>query len=293
MIKSMTGFGRGEAQHNNTFFTIELKSVNHRYLDISIKCPKKFSYLEENIRQLVKDYIKRGRVDVYVNYSYLGESDVKITPNLLVAKEYANALKQIQNDLGVRDDISASVIAKFPEVLVIENKEDDKDEVWESFKGGLLTGLENLNNMRTYEGNKLKEDLFNRLSFMEKVIAEIDGRSNEVLMHYKTKLTKRIRDILDDEIEIDESRLAMEIALFADKSNITEETVRFNSHISQFRKSFEQEESIGRKLDFIIQEMNREVNTIGSKASDLIISNVVVDMKSELEKIREQVQNIE
>jgi len=293
MIKSMTGFGRGEVQHNNTSFTIELKSVNHRYLDISIKCPKKFSYLEENARQLVKDYVKRGRVDVFINYNHIGESDVKITPNILVAKEYVNALKQIQDELGVKDDITASVIAKFPDVIVIENKEDDKDEVWESFKAGLLDGLNNLNSMRLHEGSKLKEDLLNRLDFMENTVAEIDNRSSEVLNLYKTKLNKRIRDILDDEIEVDESRLAMEIAIFADKSSITEEIVRFGSHISQFRKSFEQVESIGRKLDFLIQEMNREINTIGSKASDLMISNVVIDMKSELEKIREQVQNIE
>ncbi|QUH26128.1 YicC/YloC family endoribonuclease [Serpentinicella alkaliphila] len=293
MIKSMTGFGRGEAQYNNTFFNVELKSVNHRYLDINIKCPKKYSYLEENARQMIKDYVKRGRVDVFINYNQLGESEVRITPNLLVAREYVNAMKQLHDDLGIRDDINTSIIARFPDVLVIENKEEDKDEVWESFKIGLINGLENLNSMRLHEGNKLKEDILERLLFMEKTVAEIDSRSLEVLNLYKTKLNKRIRDILDDEVEVGESRLAMEVAIFADKSSITEETVRFNSHISQFRKSFEQADSVGRKLDFLIQEMNREINTIGSKASDLMISNIVIDMKSELEKIREQVQNIE
>ncbi|MDR5658330.1 YicC/YloC family endoribonuclease [Serpentinicella sp. ANB-PHB4] len=293
MIKSMTGFGRSEFQYNNTYFTIEIKSVNNRYMDINIKCPKKFTYLEDQIRQLFKQKIKRGRVDVFINYDQVGEKDVRVTPNVLLAKEYLDALKVLEEELNIKNDICVSTFIKFPDILKIEDKVEDKDQVWKAFQNGLEDSLDKLILMRKEEGNKLKEDLLMRVEYMSNLINEVNQRGEIVLLEYKTKLTKRIAEILDDDIQIDDNRLAMEVAIYADKSNVTEEVVRLSSHIKQFEKSLDQTDSVGRKLDFIIQEMNREVNTIGSKTNDIIISNIVVELKSELEKIREQVQNIE
>ncbi|MCC5911962.1 MAG: YicC family protein [Clostridiaceae bacterium] len=292
MLKSMTGFGRGEAQHDERYFNIEFKSVNHRYMDISIKMPKSFTYLEENIRQVVKQYVKRGRVEVFISYKNLGESDIKVVPNVTLANEYLSALKKIEDSLDITSNIETTTLARFSDVLQLEKQEEDEELIWNLLKQGLHDALENLLTMRVKEGEKLKEDLLQRLNTLVQLLEKIEDRSPVIVTAYKEKLTKRIKEILDEDIQLDEQRIAMEVALFADKSSITEEIVRFNSHINQFKEAME-EETVGRKLDFLIQEMNREVNTIGSKANDLIISNIVVDIKSELEKIREQVQNIE
>ncbi|SDK42605.1 TIGR00255 family protein [Natronincola ferrireducens] len=293
MLISMTGFGRGEGQQEGKHFQIEVKSVNHRYMDISIKMPRSFTYLEDNIRQLIKAYIKRGRVEIFITYKNLGESDVKVVTDVALAHQYITALEEIHNNFKVEKDIAVSTIAKFPDVLKLEKQEEDAEIIWRLLEKGLVNALEDLMDMRKAEGSKLKEDLLKRLNILIGLIGKIEARTPEIVKEYREKLTKRIKEILDEALEVDEGRIAMEVALFADKSNITEELVRFNSHIEQFKKAMEQDDAVGRKLDFLIQEMNREVNTIGSKANDLIVSNIVVDIKSELEKIREQIQNIE
>ncbi|WP_090437823.1 YicC/YloC family endoribonuclease [Natronincola peptidivorans] len=293
MLTSMTGFGRGEVQKEGKYFHIELKSVNHRYMDISIKMPRSFTYLEDRIRQLVKKYIQRGRVEIFITYKNLGESDIKVTTDITLAHQYIKALEEIHNSFSIEKDIGVSTIARFPDVLQLEKQEENEEIVWNLLKEGLTQALNNLLEMRKEEGSELKDDLEKRLEILIALIAKIKDRSPEVVKEHKERLTKRIREFMEEEIEIDEARIALEVALFADKSNITEEIVRLNSHIVQFNKSMEQKEAIGRKLDFLIQEMNREINTIGSKANDLVISNIVVDIKSELEKIREQIQNIE
>lgn len=293
MLISMTGFGRSEVQKEDKQFNIELKTVNHRYMDTSIKMPRSFTFLEDRIRQVVKNYIKRGRIEIYINYKNIGESDVKVSTDMSLANQYIRALEEIHEEFKIEKDIGVSTIARFPDVLQLEKKEEDEEAIWNLLNQGLTEALSNLSEMRQTEGLKLKEDLINRLETLILLIKKIEDRSPEIVLEYKERLNKRISELLDEELNIDEGRLALEVALFADRSNITEEIVRFNSHISQFKKSMKQEEAVGRKLDFIIQEMNREVNTIGSKANDLTISNIVVDIKSELEKIREQIQNIE
>lgn len=293
MLKSMTGFGRGESQLQDKRFSIEIKSLNHRYMDVSIKMPKLFTYLEDSMRQRIKEQVKRGRVEVFVAYETLGDSEVQIKADLSLAKYYLEALKEIQEKLQVKDDITVSLIAKFPDVIRTEKAEVDEDEISQALLQGLDMALEKLVEMRINEGAQLKADLLKRLVLLEELIAEIGKRSPQVVSEYRQRLTERIEEIMEDGYTLDDNRIIMEVALFADKSNITEELVRFESHIQQFRKAMEESEAVGRKLDFLIQEMNREVNTIGSKANDLLITNMVVEIKSELEKMREQVQNIE
>ncbi|AKL95547.1 putative protein UPF0701 [Clostridium aceticum] len=293
MLRSMTGFGRGDVQLEGKHFQIELKSVNHRYVDISVKMPKSFTYLEEQIRKIIKEKVYRGRVEVFIGYKNIGESDIKVITDIALAQQYVEALKEIHHRFDLEKDIAVSTIAKFPDVLKLEKKEEDQEMIWNLLKEGLMDALNSLLEMRIEEGWKLKEDLLKRLDILLDLIQKIEERSPEVVKEHKKRLTKRVKEMLEEELEIDEGRIALEVALFADKSSITEEIVRFNSHIIQFKKSMEQQEAVGRKLDFIIQEMNREINTIGSKANDLTTANMVVEVKSELEKIREQIQNIE
>ncbi|AOY77377.1 YicC/YloC family endoribonuclease [Clostridium formicaceticum] len=293
MLKSMTGFGRGDTQQEGKHFQIELKSVNHRYIDISVKMPKSFTYLEEPIRKIIKEKVHRGRVEVFISYKNIGDSDIKVVTDMALAQQYIEAMNEMYDRFSLEKDVAVSTIAKFPDVLKLEKKEEDQEMIWGLLEEGLVDALNSLLEMRIEEGRKLKEDLLKRLDILIGLIQRIEDRSPEIVKEYKKRLTKRVKEMLEEELEIDEARVALEVALFADKSNITEEIVRLNSHIAQFKKSMEQQEAVGRKLDFIIQEMNREINTIGSKANDLITANIVVEVKSELEKIREQVQNIE
>lgn len=289
----MTGFGRGESQSKDKKFLIEIKSLNHRYMDVSIKMPKLFTYLEEKIRQSIKEHVKRGRVEVFIAYENIGESEVKVTADLPLARHYLEALNEIEEKLTVKNDITVSLIAKFPDVIRIEKQEIDEDETSQSLLKGVENALMKLVEMRIVEGAQLKEDILKRLDIIGEMLKEISERSPQVVLEYRQRLTERIKEIVEDGYNLDDNRIIMEVALFADKSNITEELVRFESHIRQFVKAMDEEDSVGRKLDFLIQEMNREVNTIGSKANDLQVTNVVVNIKSELEKMREQVQNIE
>ena len=293
MAISMTGFGRGEYKDDNYQFLVECKTINHKYADINIRLPRKLSFLEDKARILVKDYIKRGRVDLYIKLDLLGSEDVNLKFDEALATQYVSILKQIKDKFDLVDDISVMNIAKFPDVIKTEEKEDDEDKLWLMLKVALENALLKLKEMRSEEGKKLAEDIQNRCDLLKNYIEDIEKYSYNVVIDYKEKLKDRISDMLEDPSIIDESRLAQEVAIYADKSSITEEIVRFKSHIEQLKNTVVKNESIGRKIDFLIQEMNRETNTIGSKSSDLNITNLVVEVKSELEKIREQIQNIE
>ena len=293
MAISMTGFGRGEFKNDNYHFLVECKTINHKYCDINVRLPRKISFLEDKIRNYVKNFVKRGRVDLYIKLDLIGSEDVNLKFDDKLATQYVNILKEIKEKFDLQDDISVMNVAKFPEIVKCEEKEEDEDLYWSILKEALDMSMEKLTQMRKEEGEKLAIDTIERCDILANLIDEIEKYSNTVVDEYREKLNNRISEILENPSIIDENRLAQEVAIFADKSSITEEIVRFRSHIEQLRKTVEKNDSIGRKIDFLIQEMNREVNTTGSKSSNINITNLVVEVKSELEKIREQIQNIE
>ncbi|MBS4536118.1 YicC family protein [Clostridium sp. D2Q-14] len=293
MIKSMTGFGRGENDDGIRKFTVEIKSVNHRYNDVIVRMPKHFSYLEENIKNRIKEKIKRGRVEVYINLENLQTSNLDVKVDMDLAKSYKNALELLNKELYLNTLVTLDQIIKYPDVINVEKEKDEEDVIWNVLSIALNQALENLYNMRIKEGKKLAEDIIKRSEYIESLVKEIEKKSPIVVEEYKEKLEDRIKSILDESVEIDDMKLANEVAYFADKSSITEEIVRLYSHIEQLINTLESKDSVGRKLDFIVQEMNREANTMGSKVGDIEITNNVVEIKSELEKIREQIQNIE
>ncbi|WP_297136729.1 YicC/YloC family endoribonuclease [Terrisporobacter sp.] len=293
MAISMTGFGRGEFKNDNYHFLIECKTINHKYCDINVRLPRKISFLEDKIRNYVKNFVKRGRVDLYIKLDLIGSEDVNLKFDDKLATQYVNILKEIKEKFDLQDDISVMNVAKFPDIVKCEEKEEDEDLYWSMLREALDIALEKLGQMRQEEGKKLAEDTLERCDILKNIVNKIETYSDTVVDEYKEKLSTRINEILDNPSIVDENRLAQEIAIFADKSNITEEIVRFKSHIEQLKNTVVKNESIGRKIDFLIQEMNREVNTMGSKSSNINITNLVVEVKSELEKIREQIQNIE
>ncbi len=293
MAISMTGFGRGEYKDDNYYFLVECKTINHKYADINIRMPRKILFLEEKVRNSVKNYIRRGRADIYIKFEVIGNEDISLKLDEDLAAQYVDILKRIKDKFDLSDDISVMSVAKFPDVVSTEEKEEDEDLIWSKLNEAIEESFTRLKEMRIEEGNKLAEDIVMRCDYLSKYIEEIEGFSDRVVEDYREKLNTRISDLVEDPSVIDESRLAQEVAIYADKSSITEEIVRFKSHIDQLKKTVIKNESIGRKIDFLIQEMNRETNTIGSKSSDLNITNLVVEVKSELEKIREQIQNIE
>lgn len=292
MIKSMTGFGRGEHEEFGRSYIVEIKSVNHRYSDISVKLPKQLSYLEDTIRKIVSEHISRGKIDIYITQNKYSEDEIKVTVDKALVSSYIKALNELRDTYKLEDDITVSNVSRFPDVLMVDRVEDDKDKVWNTLSAAIEESLKNLTEMREREGQKLFDDLTKRADYIRSMVDEIKGRSPIVVQEYKTKLEERIKQLLDD-VPVDESRIAQEVAIFADKSSITEEIVRLYSHIDQLQSILGEDDPVGRKLDFLVQEMNREINTIGSKASDIIITRYVVDVKSEIEKIREQIQNIE
>ncbi len=293
MIRSMTGFGRGEESDGIRNFSVEVKTVNHRYNDVIIKMPKHLSYLEEKIKKYIKKFISRGRVEVYINLEYLDDTTIEVNVNIPLAMAYKRGMESILNELEIEDDVKLSHLLTLPEIVKTERKDMDEDVVWNCLSKALEIALENVVNMRKEEGIALKKDIEIQLSTLEVLIDEIENRAPLVVLEYKDKLKERVAKLLDEGSDLDEERINYEVVLFADKSDINEEIVRFKSHINQFLMSLEQTDPVGRKLDFLIQEMNREINTIGSKANDLEIINNVVSIKSQLEKIREQVQNVE
>lgn len=293
MIKSMTGFGRGESMDDLHSFNIEIKSVNHRYNDIIIRMPKHISYLEEKIKKYIKQKITRGRIEVYIKLEYIDEVTMDVKVNMPLAKIYKTAIEELINELNIKDNIMLSHMMNFPEIIKSERKDTDEDIIWNCLLKSLDLALENLLSMRNEEGLALKEDMEAQIDTIDSKILEIEKRAPVVVKDYKERLYDRIKELLDDNYELDEDRLNHEVAIFAEKSDVNEEIVRLKSHIQQFELSLNENKPVGRKLDFIVQEINREINTIGSKANDLTITNHVVDIKSKIEKIREQIQNVE
>lgn len=293
MIKSMTGYGRGEFANDQYKFKVELKAVNHRYNDILVKMPRHIGYLEESIKKMIKEKISRGKVDVYINLEYINESAIDVKVDIPLAKSYKLALEKLISELSLEDNVRLNNILSISEVVKTERKELDEDLIWNILKEAVTIALENITSMRVTEGMELKHDILGKLVNIETSVKAIIERSPNIVIEYKEKLRERINNLLDDNITLDEERLSNEIVFFADKSSIDEELVRLNSHIKQFRSILDEDESVGRKLDFLIQELNREINTIGSKANDIVITKYVVELKAELEKIREQIQNIE
>ena len=291
MIKSMTGYGKSNMSKNLREYQVEIKSVNHRYLDVSVKMPRSLSYLEEEIKKAVSSKLTRGKVDVFItfNNNSLEGRDIKI--NTEIARMYIKELRNLAESEGIVADIPVTEISKLPDVLTIQNNQDD-----ETIKNELIEvsskAIDNLVDMRKVEGEKIAQDLLIRIQDIEEKVKKISSLSTGLIEEYVVKLNTRIKDLLQDQ-EIDEARLAQEVVIYADKCSIEEEVTRLNSHIYQFRELLNSNEAMGKKLDFMIQEMNRETNTIGSKANNLEITNEVINMKTQLENIREQVQNIE
>ena len=291
MIKSMTGFGRYEYQTGSKKFTVELKGVNHRYLDVNIRMPKKFNFFETAIRTLLKQYALRGKVDIFITYEDNSESQAALKYNETLAAEYMRYFKQMEESFGIDNDIRVSTLAHCSEVLTMEEKPDDEDALWSGLQMALKGAFAQFIETRTTEGENLKKDILNKLSGMETLVGHVEERSPQIVEEYRKKLEDKIHELL--EVPVDENRMAAEVILYADKICTDEETVRLKSHISHMRDTLEETEGIGRKLDFIAQEMNREANTILSKANDLEVSNYAIGLKTEIEKIREQIQNIE
>lgn len=292
MIKSMTGFGRAEVITNERKITVELKSVNHRYLDLNIKMPKKLGLFEGEIRNLMKTYMQRGKVDVYISYEdyTLGRAALKYNREL--AKEYLGYLKQMEEDFQLENDIRVSTLSRYPEVLTMEEQSVDEEELWNILKQAVCEACEKFVETRVREGANLLKDLLEKLDGLDARVCLVEKRSPEVVKAYREKLEAKVHELLEDS-QIDENRIAAEVVLFSDKICNDEETVRLHSHIHGMQKILQEKEGIGRKLDFMAQEMNREANTILSKSNDLEVSNIAIDLKTEIEKIREQIQNIE
>lgn len=292
MIRSMTGFGRGKYQVEGVDVLVEIKTFNHRYCDFFVKVPRQISFLEDKIREVVGGYISRGKAEVYITYVERHTQGAEVVVDETLANAYMKALKNIKASFELRDDISVSLVAKFPDVVKVQTNEVDESRVWEIVRKAVEEAAKSLVSMREYEGKKLADNIKDRLKSIGGFVERIAVRAPEIPAEYSEKLRTRINEMLTQQV-VDENRLAMEIAVYADKCNIDEELERLAAHISQFNELVSSREAVGRKLDFLVQEMNREINTIGSKANDLTIIKDVVDVKSEIEKIREQIQNIE
>lgn len=292
MLKSMTGYGRCEQLAGGKKITAEIKSVNHRYADYSIKIPKHLGFLEDNVRKLISEKAARGKIDVYITVDNYTEADKNIYLNEELAADYIRVLKELRDKFGLKDDISVSNVARCSDIFKTEQKDEDKDELWENVKKVLSSALDDFIAMRTREGGRIEKDLKQRIEYMKTLAAQIDERSPKTVEEYKNKLYAKIKELLEDR-DIDEARILTEVAIFADKVAVNEETVRLSSHFDEFYRIMDSGNPAGRQLDFLIQEINRETNTIGSKASDMEIAKIVVELKGEIEKLREQIQNIE
>lgn len=292
MIKSMTGFGRAELIDEEKKITVEMKSVNHRYLDVNMRMPKKFSVFEASIRSLLKEYIQRGKVDVFITCEDYTQSRVSVKYNREIAQQYLGYLQEMSRDFQLSGEINAALLSRYPEVLTMEEQTEDEDEMWGALEGVIRNAAVQFVEARTKEGIELKRDILDKLEKMEEKVELVEKRSPDIIKEYREKLETKVKELLAD-TQIEESRIAAEVILYADKICTDEETVRLKSHIKHTMSVLDEKEGIGRKLDFIAQEMNREANTILSKANDLETSNFAIDLKTEIEKIREQIQNIE
>ena len=292
MVKSMTGFGHAEAVSEKRKLTVEMKSVNNRYLDVNIRMPKKFSAFEAQVRNVLKEYVSRGKVDVFISEETFAEGAGEVVLNTALAKQYMDACNSISSELGIDGQVKITDIARFPDVITVREPETDEDELWAEIESVIRACTEKFNAARIAEGERLRADLTEKLHQMESNVAYIEEHEPQIMADYRARLMKKLSDILEDRT-IDENQLATALIIYSDKICTDEETVRLKSHIIQMIDELGKDESVGRKLDFLAQEMNRESNTILSKAGDLATSNVGIELKTEVEKIREQIQNIE
>ena len=292
MIKSMTGFGRAEIQETGKKVLVEMKSVNHRYLDFNLKLPRRFSFVEAAVRGVLKEYIQRGKVDVYIFYEDESGSQTELKYNSRLAEQYVAYLARMREDFSLEEDLTASRLACMPEVLTMEDQPVDEEEIWALLERALRSACDKFTESRQREGEALRKDLLEKLSRMLGYVEAIEQRSPAILEEYREKLRQKTRELLEN-AQLEESRLATEVVLFAEKICTDEETVRLKSHVTGMMQVLRDGGAIGRKLDFIAQEMNREANTILSKANDLTVSDIGIELKTEIEKIREQIQNIE
>lgn len=292
MIKSMTGFGRGEYADEKRKFTVEIKSVNHRYLDVNIKMPKKLNFFESTIRNLLKEYMERGKVDLYITYEDYSEDNFSLQYNEALAGEYLKYLRQMAQTFGLEDDIRVSTLSRYPDVFVMEEQNIDEKELWSGLESALRDACSQFVDSRIKEGERLRDDLIGKLDNMLTYVDYIEERSPEIMKDYRIRLEEKLKDILADR-QVDESRIVTEAVIYADKVCVDEETVRLRSHIQSTKDTLIAGGGIGRKLDFIAQEMNREANTILSKANNLELSDIGISLKTDIEKVREQIQNIE
>ncbi len=292
MIKSMTGFGRCEMEEHARRITVEMKAVNHRYLDLSIKMPKKFNPFEAQIRNVLKEYLERGKVDLYITCEDLGEENLQIRYNKSVAAEYLQYLRQMAEEFGLENDVRVSTLSRYPEVFSMEDVQVDEEEIWQDLEKVVRGAAKVFVESREREGEALKTDLLDKLESMQESVAQIEARSPQLIEEYREKLRAKVKELVGD-VQIDESRLLMEVTVFADKICVDEEMVRLKSHIAAMSAELKKGGSVGRKLDFIAQEMNREANTTLSKANDLLTSDAAIELKTGIEKIREQIQNLE
>ena len=291
-LKSMTGFGRAEVSNDQYRLSVEVKSVNSRFLDLSIKMPKKFNALEANIRNTVKEYISRGKVDLFITYESFSEKGKALRLDLPLAKEYLESMRTLVNALGVEDNVKVTNLASLPDVLVLSEEFEDDDALWESLKPSLIGALERFAETRVMEGENLQKDLLGKLSEMEAIVNRIDARSPEITAAYEARLRAKVSELLEG-TGIDEARIVQEVTIYSDKICTDEERVRLHSHIKNMRTKLQNGGLVGRELDFVAQEMNREANTTLSKANDLIVSEDAIGLKTLIEKIREQIQNLE
>ena len=292
MVKSMTGYGGSRQTVNNREVSVEIRSVNHRYFELNCRTPREMGFLEEKIKSVVKQRVFRGKVDIYVNIGVDETEQAAVTINHSLASGYVNALRELAERYELSDDISVTAVARYGDIFKVSKPQADEDEVWNNVKPVLDEALENFVSMRQLEGEKLYEDISSRCKTILELVSRVEERSPQTVAEYRNKLTERMNEILST-VTVDEQRIITEAAIFADKVAVAEETVRLRSHFEQFDNILNGEGSVGRKIDFILQEMNREANTIGSKVQDAQLAHIVVDIKAELEKIREQIQNIE
>ena len=294
MIKSMTGFGRCEAEINGREITVEIKSVNHRYFEFSCRTPRGYGFLDDKLKSYVNSRVSRGKIDMFVTVGANDEAPSQVTVNHQLVSGYINAMKEISDTYGVENDVTVVSLSRFPDVFTVHKPAEDEEQITNDVLSVAKTALDSFISMRETEGEKMKADILSRANTILSIVGEIEERSPQTVAEYEERLLERIKQTLEDyEVEIDEQRVLTEVAVFSDKVAVAEETVRLRSHFEQLEKFLEYDEPVGRKIDFIIQEMNREANTIGSKVQDAVLAHKVVDIKNEIEKIREQVQNIE
>ena len=292
MIKSMTGYGSGKAELGGKTFTVEIKSVNSRYSDFSIKMPRVYTFLEDPVRKAASARINRGKVDIYINVESSGDDDSVVKVNEALARDYLEGLRTLSSSLNISSNATAETFLRIPDVFTVDKADEDEALILKTVLDALSIALDGFDAMRIAEGEKLAGDLREHLGFILNATSEVEKRSPEIVTEYRARIEERMRDILGS-ATYDEARLLTEVAIFADKVNVNEETVRLKSHVDQFKKMLDEGGSVGRKIDFLIQEMNREINTIGSKSNDLDVARIVIDVKAEIEKLREQIQNVE